>query len=1069
MATYIQGVTDYIPRLQPFRPDFNFYSNILQTKEAQYQAGYEKLSNIYGTLLNSEMLRDNNINRRTEFFNKIDNDIKKIAGLDLSKQQNVNAAKQVFQPLIDDKYIQKDIVFTKNWRGQQSRAEALKNCTDPKKCGDQWWEGGVRALNYQAEDFKNASQDESLTFGNPTYTPYVNTQQKAMQFAKDMGFDTKTVTFSPDGKFIVTTKNGPQIIPDLTKAFVNLIASDPKAIEMYKTQGYLDRKDFIAANTERFGSSEAAEMNYLTTALNEINATQQQVKKQAEKELNDAIIQKEVAKTSEEKVPLDEIADANYIKYLESLDTQEEVATNVSTFANETLTQTKDADKLDLATMRYRVDLAKANTLLYQDMGNYAYDYAMRTMQEEVEVNKYALAGYEHSLRSAEITQRAQYDAMLKQMDNDTKWNQKLKEKLLDYYIEWGELPEDLSLFGVEITGQKESDSANDYGLKGPDFNKKGQSVQAGPGGTSKVPASKISEAALLDKSSTYNQLVEEKMKFANNYLTAIIDDPLSTPAEIASAKAQKEKLFSKGTIVQDVSGETELIKGKAMDLGIAATGLGVTQLAIAGAASTAATVGAANAWNPVGWALLGAAGLTGLGMGLYNFLNNNNPTGDEIKTISQGGYLDDEGKIISIAGHIDATDPNSPYNLENMDAKLNSFISTEGDGLFRGTKFKLEAADLTSRIAEAKTMRDLGYKKSREDNLAIRRKMVGLYGNDSGSELLVDDKGHKRSKEEFVREYTKKYQNTIDSRFMNPAAKLVADVFMDDAEDVYDEATVRFDRIYDRGEVSGLGIGINSIDGGSANMQVGNRVFNFDPAKPGVVKRAIYDLYEKDLIPALANPVQKGALFIKKDASMITADDTPINDSGAQSIIADLFRSSFSTKWKKTNDNRPLFDVTRVGLASNDPKKVAVTFTLNQEILDKYKGDKALEGITREMLETGENKVSVIFDRNKTTSAFFAALEPTPVEYILNTAKRYDISGYEEFGGVANVAKLPDGSYSYTLDYKLYNPETNKFELMKDTYVGDFDPNEVVQKLNMELASRYAQNYGIVRNRLQE
>ena len=76
MATYLPGVTDYIPQIQPFKPDFNFYANILQTKEAQYKAGYQKLSGIYGSLLNSEMLRDDNNNRREQFFYSIDNNIK---------------------------------------------------------------------------------------------------------------------------------------------------------------------------------------------------------------------------------------------------------------------------------------------------------------------------------------------------------------------------------------------------------------------------------------------------------------------------------------------------------------------------------------------------------------------------------------------------------------------------------------------------------------------------------------------------------------------------------------------------------------------------------------------------------------------------------------------------------------------------------------------------------------------------------------------------------------------------------------------------------------------------------
>ena len=38
MATYIQGLTDYIPQIQPFQPDLNFYGNVMQAKQTKYDA-----------------------------------------------------------------------------------------------------------------------------------------------------------------------------------------------------------------------------------------------------------------------------------------------------------------------------------------------------------------------------------------------------------------------------------------------------------------------------------------------------------------------------------------------------------------------------------------------------------------------------------------------------------------------------------------------------------------------------------------------------------------------------------------------------------------------------------------------------------------------------------------------------------------------------------------------------------------------------------------------------------------------------------------------------------------------
>jgi hypothetical protein len=44
MATYLQGVTDYIPQFQPFQPDLNFYGNVMQTKQTQYDTNWKALN-----------------------------------------------------------------------------------------------------------------------------------------------------------------------------------------------------------------------------------------------------------------------------------------------------------------------------------------------------------------------------------------------------------------------------------------------------------------------------------------------------------------------------------------------------------------------------------------------------------------------------------------------------------------------------------------------------------------------------------------------------------------------------------------------------------------------------------------------------------------------------------------------------------------------------------------------------------------------------------------------------------------------------------------------------------------
>ena len=75
MSKYIPGAVDYIAQVQPYQPDFNFFNQVLETRQSQYKAGYDKLSNLYGTLLESPLLRTENIELRNKFFNQIGTEV----------------------------------------------------------------------------------------------------------------------------------------------------------------------------------------------------------------------------------------------------------------------------------------------------------------------------------------------------------------------------------------------------------------------------------------------------------------------------------------------------------------------------------------------------------------------------------------------------------------------------------------------------------------------------------------------------------------------------------------------------------------------------------------------------------------------------------------------------------------------------------------------------------------------------------------------------------------------------------------------------------------------------------
>lgn len=159
MATYLQGVTDYIPQFQPFQPDLNFYGNIMQTKQSQYDSNWKALNDMYGKYYYADLTRDSNIKNRDQYIKNAEFNLQRVSQLDLSLEQNANQALQVFKPFYEDKNLIKDMVWTKNYNSEMSRAEALKGSSDPER-NKQYWSTGVAAMQFLKEEFKNASDEK---------------------------------------------------------------------------------------------------------------------------------------------------------------------------------------------------------------------------------------------------------------------------------------------------------------------------------------------------------------------------------------------------------------------------------------------------------------------------------------------------------------------------------------------------------------------------------------------------------------------------------------------------------------------------------------------------------------------------------------------------------------------------------------------------------------------------------------------------------------------------------------------------------------------------------------------
>jgi hypothetical protein len=424
MATYLQGVTDYIPQVQPFAPDINLYANVLQSKQSKYDANWQSLNNVYSQYFYADLSREDNQQRRDELMTAIDFNLKKVSGLDLSLEQNVRQAKQLFTPFYEDKFLMKDMVYTKNYMQERQKGLSLKNARD-EKMRDQYWEAGIKALDYRVEEFKNVGLDETLNFGSLSYTPFVNIQKKALDLAKEFG-NIETPSFSPDGRYMIVNRNGEQLREPLHRLFEAALGNDPAAQEMFSTLAYVQRKDYAQTNAGLFGGdAKQAEMKYLQEQFENFSRVQ---KVEFENQQDNLKVINKFISDLEKKDAAGTLDDSGkkalreYTYSKEIIERNLERAEKLNEELNTDLGSSNTGKGFqnpygDEETLRRKVDAAVANNLFSKQLQEYAQVYAMRNMKQTVTADPYALVDYKHQ-KSKEL---ANYKARLKKTEDEEK------------------------------------------------------------------------------------------------------------------------------------------------------------------------------------------------------------------------------------------------------------------------------------------------------------------------------------------------------------------------------------------------------------------------------------------------------------------------------------------------------------------------------------------------------------------------------------------------------------------------------------------------------------------------
>jgi hypothetical protein len=301
----------------------------------------------------------------------------------------------------------------------------------------------------------------------------------------------------------------------------------------------------------------------------------------------------------------------------------------------------------------------------------------------------------------------------------------------------------------------------------------------------------------------------------------------------------------------------------------------------------------------------------------------------------------------------------------------------------------------------------------------------------------------------------------------------------INDWEDGLDDLQERYKKIYNGGKVP-IKSHLQGMDEvGASGLHAMATMFSMDPAQLGGMRTKAKELYQSDIMPAMMDPAKGNARFFTGDIIGKDADDiADLEVDGEDAVLAknmlnDIMRSAFTTKWKGEKAERPTMDITRHSLVGGDPNKVGVTFTINQNYIDGFKGSAKEKGLLNSMFgAAGNNKISVVMDKKAANSTFFRELEPTPVEYVFNSKGSIAVNAFANTAGAATISKTPSGFISITGNMKVFDPDSGRLVDMPNAWNGllenDANINDayamVTQALHEQAQDNIAQSRGLIK-----
>jgi hypothetical protein len=266
MATFIENVQDVFPESKMFTPDFSFIDTMLKRKESQYEQGFAKLNNQY-SLINREVTHASNAAVRDQFLNNAKVNLKNLSSMDLSDQQNVNAAVNVFKPFYSNTNVIGDQALTAHWNQQL----AIGNAARLKDGGKEFSQDNINYILQQKKAFADDDPSSVANYASSKryYTPYYDWNKEVKEAMKDFKPTHTSLQFA-DGMYIKTVDNQSWNKLEISQ-YLNSVLSD-KAKEQMRIEGAVRLGNDPKFLVKTYLETEAADLPEITKLIDKANA-----------------------------------------------------------------------------------------------------------------------------------------------------------------------------------------------------------------------------------------------------------------------------------------------------------------------------------------------------------------------------------------------------------------------------------------------------------------------------------------------------------------------------------------------------------------------------------------------------------------------------------------------------------------------------------------------------------------------------------------------------------------------------------------------------------------------------